>query len=73
MKHNIDPFEEYSDELIWEAITQVNLKKFVENNKGLDMEIKEKGENLSVGEKQLICCARALLKKCKILHFKIIF
>jgi ABC-type multidrug transport system fused ATPase/permease subunit len=67
LKQNIDPFEEYSDESIWEAITKVNLKKLVEGNKGLLMEIKEKGENLSVGEKQLICCARALLKKCKLL------
>jgi len=52
---NLDPFEAYSDNDLWNALEKANLKDFVKqlDNK-LDYECSEGGENLSVGQRQLI-------------------
>ncbi|CAF5144879.1 unnamed protein product, partial [Rotaria sp. Silwood1] len=68
LRYNLDPFNSYSDEQCWKVLEDVQLKQFVQNHPtGLEMLISERGDNLSIGQCQLISLARAMLKNTKIL------
>ncbi|KIY69721.1 multidrug resistance-associated ABC transporter [Cylindrobasidium torrendii FP15055 ss-10] len=80
LRSTLDVFEEYSDAEIFEALRRVHLIPATDSEspdspdtvnanvfRNLDSTVSESGENFSTGEKQLLCMARAILKKTKLL------
>jgi ABC-type multidrug transport system fused ATPase/permease subunit len=67
LRANIDPFKLYTDEQVWAAVDKAYLRKTVDSlPDGLNSMITEAGDNLSVGERQLVCICRAVLRHSKV-------
>ncbi|KAJ2589109.1 hypothetical protein H4R99_007579 [Coemansia sp. RSA 1722] len=89
IRFNLDPFNEYPDDLVWDALTRVHLVEDRSSSSGgsgsssgssnnqleqmpgifnsLDDEITESGQNLSLGQKQLVALARALVRRSRLI------
>ncbi|XP_073119135.1 ABC transporter C family member 10-like [Henckelia pumila] len=68
VRYNLDPFYQHTEQELWEVLEKCRLKDTVqEKENGLDSFVLEDGSNWSVGQRQLLCLGRALLRRSKIL------
>ncbi|KAI9506405.1 P-loop containing nucleoside triphosphate hydrolase protein, partial [Coemansia spiralis] len=77
IRFNLDPFNEYPDEIVWDALRRTHLvrehsshsssSRMSEIFSSLDAEIKENGQNLSLGQRQLVALARALVRRSRLI------
>ncbi|CAN6190896.1 unnamed protein product [Urochloa humidicola] len=68
IRYNLDPLGQFSDQRIWEVLDKCQLRDAVqEKEQGLDALVVEDGSNWSMGQRQLFCLGRALLRRCRIL------
>jgi ABC-type multidrug transport system fused ATPase/permease subunit len=66
LRENLDPRKEFTDALLLETLRKCCLEDVFKEREGLNTIISDAGDNLSIGEKQLVCIARAILRNSKL-------
>ncbi|KAB1202798.1 ABC transporter C family member 10 [Morella rubra] len=68
VRYNVDPLSEHTDQEIWEVLEKCQLREAIcKRNEGLYSLVMQDGSNWSLGQRQLFCLGRALLKRSQIL------
>ena len=66
LRYNVDPKGDHKDSELWAALDLVSLRDAITAGGGLDADVAEAGSNWSAGQRQLLCLARAALRRCRV-------